>query len=250
MSFLNLFKSLKMSHKSYFEEHLLKYKEDTGTNGMFVCKHVEKTNNPDKSTDSVVNVVNYVTALKWLADRNFLMEFGNDMDTFNDRLYIVSPLQGVVAFKTPWSDIPLEFNVRIKQKIEFEDNNRKDNPVITWKAFTYLTWLFDNAESRDDLKDSPLCNKEIYRMLSGTNEKGETISISKIESTWHDTPQNALMFIFNKIDELLPKLESLATYQHQLEEAQNRKDTALNSIGIEELQMEYTSSRERGWMEK
>lgn len=239
--------------KTYFEEHLLKYEETTETNGSFIMKYVDKTDDKEnKNGETLVNVVNYINGLKWLMDRNFLLEISDykDYEDFTNHLYINFPLRGTVLFKTPWSEVPISFKICVVPQIAYEKSFKEAvrNPVMKWRASTYLTWLFDNAAKRDDLKDSPLCNQEIYRMFSDTDKHGSTVTYSKIMSEWHDMPQQSIMFIFNKLDELLPKIGNLSDYQHQLEEAQSQKENALKDIGVEELNDGYR--HEHGWSEK
>ena len=250
-------KSSEQTEKSASErklERIHQYRKQPFTsNGSFIMEYqTEKMTGDLKETDPI-NVLNYFNAIKWLFERHFWITAQNDTNCnlFNrdkDHIYFNGPFTGIVLYKIPWSGTPVELTVHVEQWFHFTDHEFHHSDFTTeWKAYTYLTYLFSGASKRDDLKGSPLQNNDIYKMFLGTDKWGRAVTLSKIESTWHDTPEQAIEYIFGKLDEIVPKIDQLASYQKDFENAMEKKTNALNEIGIRSLD---ESDSERGWREE
>lgn len=251
-------KTTEQSEKSASEkalERIHQYeKQPTATNGSFIMKYqTEPGSKENDNNNDPIEVLNYINALKWLVERNFWVTTKNDahnnlLHREEDKIYFSGTFGGRILYKTPWSETPIEMTVYIQQQNYFDDGEyHRGNFITKWSAYTYLTYLFDNVAGRDDLKDTPLQNNDIYKMFIGTDKWGQAVALSKIESTWHNTPEKAMLYIFGKLDEIVPKMEQLASYQKDFENAMEKKANALNEIGIRSLD---ERNSEKGWREE
>ena len=220
--------------------HRMDDTELTTTNTSFLLKYKEEWG----CIKDLYNAVNYINSVKWLLDRNFAFTTLSDSSGLLDKTHIRCFCGGVVSVKTPWSEKPLEYFVgmEINQK-KYEES--AENRDVLWRAHTTISDLFSNADGRDNLKDSPLCDRRIKNIFE--KDKGHIVS------EFHHTPQEALLYVFRKVDELLAKIESLSSFEEKYENALNEKAKALNDFGFRKMDygMEdcYYDGK-YGWREK
>lgn len=229
--------------------HSMDDTELTTTNTSFLLKYKEEWG----CIKDLHNAVNYINSVKWLLDRNFAFRTLSESAGSKYETRIHSFCGGIVSVKTPWSETPLEYFVGLEVNRKPYGGN-SENMDVLWRAHTCVSCLFLHANGREDLKDSPLCDRRIRNIFAkdGKNEQYEDYGY--IVSEFHHTPQEAMLFVFRQVDKLLKRIESLSSFEEKYENALKEKEKALDEFGFRQMKYKpYEDDRyndKYGWREK
>ena len=156
-------------------------------------------------------------SIAWLYNHGFYEDFSR---FGGNEIFLKSSFRSAAEIVTPWSDKPVQFEIKVAWHDSWVDNKTLR---YTWSAWMSFASLINHAHSISDLKDSPLCDESLCNAL-GIRTKEDNIKYDGYtisSSEYNDTPEQAVKAMFVLLNEFLKsgKIEEIVSLYKKRDES-------------------------------